>query len=77
MLNLPCNIDSNERVTRAVIGAVLLLAGLIGLGRIFLILVGIVLLGEAIIGWCGIPMLSEKFKLNEYFKKNPPSDEIK
>lgn len=69
MLNLPCNIDTNDRVTRAVIGAILLLAGLIGLGRIFLILAGIVLVGEAIIGWCGIPILNEKFKLNDMFKK--------
>lgn len=69
MLDLPCNIDSNERVTRLVIGAVLLLGGLIGLGRMFLILVGIILLAEAIIGFCGIPMLSERFKLNELFKK--------
>lgn len=63
-----CNIDSNERVTRAVIGAILLLAGLLGLGRLFLILVGIILLAEAFIGYCAIPMLSEKYKLHEYFK---------
>lgn len=74
MLNLPSNIDSNERVTRAVIGAVLLLAGLIGLGRIFLMLAGIVFLVEAFIGWCWIPMLNEKFKLTDYFKK---TDEMK
>lgn len=69
MLNLPCNIESNERVTRAVIGIVLVLAALLGLGRIFLFLIGIVLIAEAIIGWCGIPILSEKFKLNDLFKK--------
>lgn len=69
MFNLPCNIEANERVTRLVIGAVLFLAALIGLGRIFLFLVGIVLIAEAIIGFCGIPMLSEKFKLNDLFKK--------
>lgn len=69
MLDLPCNIDSNERLTRMVIGIVLLLAALLGLGRIFLFLIGIVLIAEAIIGWCGIPILAEKYKLNNLFKK--------
>lgn len=69
MFNLPCNIESNERVTRLIIGAVLILGALIGLGRIFLFLVGIILIAEAVIGFCGIPMLSEKFKLNDMFKK--------
>jgi MFS-type transporter involved in bile tolerance (Atg22 family) len=69
MLNLPCNIEANERVTRVVIGAVLFIAALLGLGRGFLFLVGIVLIAEAFIGFCGIPMLAEKFKLNDMFKK--------
>jgi MFS-type transporter involved in bile tolerance (Atg22 family) len=69
MLNLSCNIESNERVTRLIIGAVALVGGLIGLGRWFLMLIGIVLIVEAFIGWCGIPMLAEKFKLNDLFKK--------
>ncbi len=69
MLNLPCNIESNERLTRAVIGIVLVLGALLGLGRIFLFLVGIILIAEGIIGWCGIPILAEKYKLNDLFKK--------
>jgi hypothetical protein len=69
MFNLPCNIEGNERVTRVVIGAVLLIAALLGLGRGFLFLVGVVLIAEAFIGFCGIPMLAEKFKLNDMFKK--------
>lgn len=69
MLNLPNNIDSNERVTRAVVGIVLVLGALLGLGRIFLFLIGIILIAEAIIGWCGIPILAEKYKLNDIFKK--------
>jgi hypothetical protein len=73
MFNLPCNIEANERVTRIVIGAVLFLAALLGLGRIFLFLVGIVLIAEGIIGWCGIPILSEKFKLADMLKKKDPS----
>jgi MFS-type transporter involved in bile tolerance (Atg22 family) len=74
MLNLPCNIQPNERVTRIIIGAVLLLAALLGLGHIFLFLVAIVLIVEGIIGWCGIPILAEKFKLNDYFKKKDDTD---
>ena len=69
MFNLPCNIESNERVTRLVIGAVLVIAALLGLGRFFLFLVGVVLVAEAFIGWCGIPTLAEKLKLNDLFKK--------
>jgi len=69
MLNVTSNIESNERVTRLVIGAILLIGALLDFGRMFLFLVGIILIAEAVIGWCGIPMLSEKFKLNELFKK--------
>lgn len=73
MFNQPCNIENNERVTRLVIGAVLLLGALLDFGRGFLFLLGIVLIAEAFIGWCGIPMLAEKFKLNDLFKKKEGS----
>lgn len=69
MFNLPCNLENNERVTRLVIGAILVIAALLGFGRIFLFLVGVLLVTEAFIGWCGIPTLAEKFKLNDLFKK--------
>jgi len=68
MSNLPSNLESNERVTRAVIGAVLLVGALLDFGRVFLFLAGAILVAEAFIGWCGIPMLAEKFKLNDFFK---------
>lgn len=68
MLNLPNNIDTNDRVSRALIGAALLLAGLIGLGRIFLILAGIVLIAEAVLGSSWTPIVDEKIKLRDYFK---------
>lgn len=71
MLNLTCNLQSNERVTRAVIGAVLVIGAFLGLGKYFLFLAGAVLIAEAVIGWCGIPILAEKFKLNDLFKKKP------
>lgn len=69
MFNLPCNIEGNERLTRIVIGIVLLLGALLDFGRVFLFLIGIILVAEAIIGYCGIPILAEKFKLNDLFKK--------
>ncbi len=68
MFNLPCNIESNERVTRVVLGALLVIVVLLGLH--FLVpLIGIILIVEGVIGWCGIPILAEKFKLNDMFKK--------
>ena len=73
MFNQPCNIESNERVTRLVIGAVLLLGALLDFGRVFLFLLGVVFIAEAFIGWCGIPMLAEKFKLHDLFKKKEGS----
>jgi hypothetical protein len=79
MLNLPCNIQPNERVTRIILGIILLLGALLDFGRGFLFLISVILIVEGIVGWCGIPLLAEKFKLNDYFKKcdtnnpnNPP-----
>lgn len=69
MLNVASNIQSNERLSRLVIGIVLLIGVLLGLGKIFAFLVGVILIIEALIGWCGIPILAEKFKLNEIFRK--------
>lgn len=69
MSNLPSNLESNERVTRMVIGVVLLIGALLDFGRVFLFLSGVALIVEAVIGWCGIPILAEKFKLNDFFKK--------
>ncbi|BBB15671.1 hypothetical protein RVIR1_12110 [Candidatus Rickettsiella viridis] len=69
MLNVASNIQGNERITRLVIGVVLLIGVLLGLGKLFAFLVGVILIVEGIIGWCGIPILAEKFKLNEIFRK--------
>ncbi|WP_010598599.1 YgaP family membrane protein [Rickettsiella massiliensis] len=71
MLNVASNIGSNERLARLVIGAVLLIGVLLGLPRLFSFLVGVILIIEGIIGWCGIPILAEKFKLNDLFRKKP------
>ena len=69
MLNVASNIQGNERITRLVIGIVLLIGVLLGLGKLFAFLVGVILVVEGIIGWCGIPILAEKFKLNDIFQK--------
>lgn len=69
MLNVASNIQGNERISRLVIGIVLLIGVLLGLGKIFAFLVGVILIVEGIIGWCGIPILAEKFKLNDIFRK--------
>ena len=68
MLNLTCNMNSNDRATRLVLGAILLIGAILGFGAWFLFLAGALLVAEAFIGWCGIPILIEKFKLNDLFK---------
>lgn len=60
--------NSNDRATRLVLGAILLIGAILGFGAWFLFLVGALLVAEAFIGWCGIPILIEKFKLNDLFK---------
>ena len=69
MFNVASNLESNERFSRLVIGVILLIGVLLGLGKLFAFLVGVILMIEAIIGWCGIPILAERFKLNEIFRK--------
>jgi len=62
MLNLTCNIDKTERINRVVIGAIMLLAAILGAGVWFFTLVSLVLIVEGAIGWCGIPVIVEKIK---------------
>ena len=59
---MKCNIDKTDRINRFIIGLALCLAALIGLGKLFFIIVGIVLMIEGLIGWCSIPLLVAKFK---------------
>jgi hypothetical protein len=58
-----CNIDKTDRINRTVIGAILFIAALTGMGKIFFMLVGLVLIIEGIIGWCYIPTLINKIQL--------------
>ena len=57
-----CNIDKTDRINRVVIGAILFLAALIGMSKVFFMVVGLVLVVEGLIGWCSIPYLMRKFK---------------
>ena len=57
-----CNIDKNDRVNRTVIGIILCLGVLLGLGAFFNFMVGVIFIVEGAIGWCGIPILVEKWK---------------
>jgi MFS-type transporter involved in bile tolerance (Atg22 family) len=57
-----CNIDKTDRINRVVIGAVLFLAALIGMSKIFFMVVGLILVIEGLIGWCSIPYLMSRFK---------------
>ena len=57
-----CNIDKTDRMNRVVIGAILFFAALIGMGKVFFMVVGLVLVVEGLIGWCSIPYLIGKIK---------------
>jgi hypothetical protein len=59
---MECNIDQADRRNRIVIGVIILLAALLGFGKVFFALVGIALIAEGVVGWCAIPILLEKFK---------------
>ncbi len=60
-----CNIDKTDRINRGVIGALLILATLLGMSRLFFMVLGLVLVIEGLIGWCSIPFLLAKFKRNK------------
>ncbi len=62
MLFKSCNIDKTDRINRAVIGGLLFFAALIGMSKLFFMVVGLVLVVEGIVGWCSIPYLIAKFK---------------
>ena len=47
MFNVASNLESNERLSRLVIGIVLLIGVLLGLGKLFAFLVGVILIIEA------------------------------
>jgi MFS-type transporter involved in bile tolerance (Atg22 family) len=57
-----CNIDKTDRINRAVIGALIFLAALIGMSKVFFILLGVILIVEGLIGWCSIPYLIDKIR---------------
>jgi hypothetical protein len=60
-----CNLDKSERMNRIVIGIFLFLAALIGFGKVFFMIFGVVMVIQGVIGWCGIPIVLEKLKLNK------------
>ncbi|MCR9191904.1 MAG: DUF2892 domain-containing protein [Gammaproteobacteria bacterium] len=65
MLPGKCNIDENDRVNRVVIGIIICLGVLLGMGAVFYFLVGVILIAEGAMGWCGIPILVEKWKASQ------------
>lgn len=62
MLFKQCNIDKTDRINRVVIGVLLFIAALIGMSKMFFMIVGLVLIVEGLIGWCSIPYLIKTFK---------------
>jgi len=64
MFSSQCNIDKTDRINRAVIGLLICLAVVIGMGKLFFILLGLALIIEGIVGWCFIPYVINKIKRN-------------
>ena len=62
MISLHCNIDKTDRINRTVVGLLLCIAVLIGMGKLFFMILGLVLAVEGVIGWCSIPYLISKIK---------------
>lgn len=62
MFSLQCNIDKTDRINRTVIGLLLCIGVMIGMGKIFFMILGLILVIEGIIGWCSIPYLISKIK---------------
>ena len=58
-----CNIDKTDRINRSVIGALIFLAAMVGFGKVFFMLVGAILFIQGVIGWCSIPYILRKFKI--------------
>lgn len=65
MFKISCNLEKPERRHRIVIGSLLIIGGILGLGRNFLILAGLIILVEGMIGWCGLPILFKKISANK------------
>jgi len=61
MFKISCNLARAERNHRMIIGSLLVIAGLLGFGRIFLIITGLIIAIEGLIGWCGLPGLIHRF----------------
>lgn len=63
MFSIQCNINKTDRMNRMIIGLAICIATLMGMGKVFFMVLGIVLVIEGIIGWCSIPYLLNKMKL--------------
>ncbi len=57
-----CNIDKTDRINRMVIGLALCIAVLMGMGKLFFMILGLVLIIEGMVGWCSIPYVLNKMK---------------
>ncbi len=71
-MNVTCNIEKNERTTRIVIGAILIIGAILGFPRFFVILLGAILVVEGYLGWCAIPYAMEKIGKGK--SGNPPTN---
>lgn len=55
-----CNLQNDEKMHRMIIGAIIFLAALLGMGKVFFMVIGILLAVSGVVGWCAIPYLMSK-----------------
>ena len=55
-----CNIDTTDRICRAIIGVVIFVAAYCGMSYHFFMILGVLLIIQGMIGWCSIPYLLRK-----------------
>jgi Protein of unknown function (DUF2892) len=60
-----CNLQNDEKLHRIIIGLFIFLAALIGVGKVFFMLLGIALAVSGVIGWCAIPFIIQKLNIKK------------
>lgn len=67
MQNVVSNIQTSERLARLIFGGVLIAGLLTGFTKTVACLLGAGLIAEGLLGWCGVPILVKRFKLENLF----------
>lgn len=60
-MKLTANLTEEGKLSRYLIGAILIIGSILDFGRIFLFLVGIILIVEGVLSWGVTPYVMERF----------------